>query len=197
MRIEEENDPKLEPWGYYFFFTFWVECQVTGFTLTIFCRGCISRLSSLLPNSYLWIWQSFTNLYYGLKAVQPCRVGLKTVQPCQVFIWVLRQSNCAFNRFQNCSKRVYRQVWLSCITCQDFSHLANTLANTNGLLVSDLHHLVNTLTNTNNIPKMYPRYLASKPWPILMTRLTTTQGKRFGYIQPTAYSSSLGNARRW
>ena len=49
------------------------------------------------------------------------------------------------------------QVWLSCITCQDSSHLANILANTDSLLVLDLCHLTNTLTNTKEMTDNFTR----------------------------------------
>ena len=57
--------------------------------------------------------------------------------------------------FQNYSRRIYRQVWSFCVTRQNFSHLANTLAKTNSLLVSDLCHL------TNDIAKIYLCHLAT------------------------------------
>ena len=86
---------------------------------------------SLLLLSYLyflWIRLSFADLVSGAQTIF-----------CQAL---------------NCSKTVsdmyIRQVRSSRVTCQDFSHLANTLANTNGLLVSNLCHLANTLTNTND-----------------------------------------------
>ena len=40
---------------------------------------------------------------------------------------------------------------MSRITRQNPSHLANTLANTNGLLVLYLYHLVNTLPNIDDM----------------------------------------------
>ena len=43
-----------------------------------------------------------------------------------------------------------RQVLLSRVICQDPSHLTNTLANINSLLVSDLHYLANTLIITDD-----------------------------------------------
>lgn len=50
---------------------------------------------------------------------------------------------------------------MSRVTCQDPSHLTNTLANIDSLLVLDLCHLASTLTNTNDIPKIYFCSLAS------------------------------------
>lgn len=63
--------------------------------------------------------------------------------------------------FSNCSRHVYHQVQLSCVACQDLSHLANTMANINSLLVLDFSHLINTLTNIDDIPKVYFCYLAN------------------------------------
>ena len=76
--LRRKTDPKLEPWGYYFFLAFWVERQVTGPTLTVLRRGCISRLSSPSSISY---------------------PGLKIVQPCRVLIRGSRQSNRAESLF--------------------------------------------------------------------------------------------------
>ena len=45
--------------------------------------------------------------------------------------------------------------------CQNFHHLANTLANTDSLLILNLNHLVNPLINTDNILKVKLCYLAN------------------------------------
>lgn len=59
-----------------------------------------------------------------------------------------------FYQSLNCSKTVLdiyiHQVWSSRVTRQNLNYLANTLTNTNGLLMSDLHHRANTLTNTDD-----------------------------------------------
>ena len=72
----------------------------------------------------------FSCLYFlWIKAVPPITyLGLNAALPSP-------------QSFQNRFRYTYRQVQLSHVTCQDLSHLINTLANTNGLLVSDLHHL--------------------------------------------------------
>ena len=44
---------------------------------------------------------------------------------------------------------------------QEFYNLANTLANTNGLLASNLYHLVYTLIYINDMLKVNLYYLAS------------------------------------
>ena len=47
------------------------------------------------------------------------------------------------------------------IICQNFYHLASSLANTNGLLTLDFYHLANILINTNDILKIKLCHLAS------------------------------------
>ena len=111
-----------------------------------------------------------------------------------------RHSRHTLNHFRNRSRYVHCQILLSYITCQKLSYLANILANTNSLHMSDLYHLVNMLTNTNDILKMFLcyltntlantnsilkvnlYYLVSILWPIPMTRLTTLQEKRSGFV---------------
>lgn len=70
-----------------------------------------------------------------------------------------------FYQVSNYSKtapKVYiRQVWLNHVICQVFNHLANILANIDGLLVLELYHLANTLVNINDIPKIYFYHLAN------------------------------------
>ena len=123
--------------------------------------------------------------------------GLKVVQPCQALIWFSkaiyscwvgsRQSNPveslsgaqgspalpSSQSFQKRSKRIYT---LGPIVP---GNLQRPKPSSLALLVSDLRHLVST------------------PWPILITRLTTAQGKRSGCVQPTGYSSPLSDARGW
>ena len=76
----------------------------------------------------LWIRLSFADLVSGAQTV-------------------LRR---ALNRSRTVPDVYIRQVRSSRVTRQDPSHLANTLANTDGLLVSDLHHLANNLTNSDD-----------------------------------------------
>ena len=105
----------------------------------------ISIMASRQPNRAKWVSRQsnpvkFLSGSQGSPTVPSPYPGLKAVQPSRVLIRVSRQSNQTLNRFQNCSRRVHYQGRSSCVTRQDPSHLANTLANINGLLVSTLRH---------------------------------------------------------
>ena len=79
----------------------------------------------------------------------------------------------SFQSFQNHSRRVYMSGPII------LGNPQRPVPSSQALLVSDLCHLV------------------SIPWPILITRLTTAQGRRSDCVQPTGRSLPLSDVRGW
>ena len=79
----------------------------------------------------------------------------------------------SFQLFQNRCRHIYTSGPIV------LGNLQRLIPSSLTLLVSDLCHLVST------------------PWPILITRLITTQGRRSGCVQSTGCSSPLSDVQRW
>ena len=97
--------------------------------------------------------------------------GLKAVQLCRALIWF--------------SKAVY-PCWVG-------SRQSNP--DTSGPIVPDNPH--RPVPSSLALLVLDLCYLVSTLWPLLITRLTTTQGRRSGCVQLTGHSSPLGDARGW
>ena len=114
--------------------------KLSYFNIPIKYRLQISFI--ILLNSCYYFYTFFSLCFYELSCLLPISyLG---------FQW----SFAVLNHSRSVLDIYIYQVQLSCVTCQDFYYLTNTLANTNSLLVSNFGHLASILININDMLKI-------------------------------------------